>query len=180
MAPVVTAVSRSPAHTVAKSPEDGIRLLAGLGVEGDAHLGATVRHRFDRRRDPTRPNLRQLHLIAAELHEELAAAGFELPPGAMGENVTTRGVELLALGVGTRLRLGAEAVVELTGLRSPCRHLNEIRPGLMAAVLGRDQRGRPVPRAGVMAVILTGGEVRPGDLITVEPPPGGARPLAPV
>lgn len=178
--PIVAAVARGPAHTLRKPSRGRIRLLAGLGVEGDAHAGATVRHRSRVRRDPTQPNLRQVHLLGAELHDELAGAGFPLAPGTMGENVTTRGVDLLALPAGTLLRLGAEAVVEVTGLRNPCRQLDGIRPGLMAATLDRDERGRLVRRAGVMAVVRTGGDVRPGDAIAVELPGGPHRPLRPV
>jgi MOSC domain-containing protein YiiM len=176
---VVVAVSRSPTHSMAKQNQDGVRLLAGLGVEGDAHAGATVRHRYLRRRDPTRPNLAQVHLIHAELQDELRAAGFDLAPGEMGENVTTRGVGLLGLPAGTRLHLGGSAVVEVTGLRTPCRLLDGIRPGLMAAT--REKVGRRVCfKAGVMAVVVAGGEVGPGDPIRVELPPEPHRPLEPV
>src|SRR3954447_16053039 len=157
MGGVVTAVGRSPTHTLSKPTRDRIRLLAGLGVEGDAHLGETVKHRSRVARDPTRPNLRQVHLIHAELHDELRAAGFDVAPGRMGENVTTRGVDLLALPIGTRLRLGHGALVEITGLRNPCKQLEEIQPGLMLATLDRDEHGELVRKAGVMAVVLEGG-----------------------
>jgi MOSC domain-containing protein YiiM len=173
----VTAVSRGSTHAFSKSAQERIRLLAGLGVEGDAHLGVTVRHRSRARRDPTAPNLRQVHLLAAELHDELGAAGFAVAPGQMGENVTTRGVDLLALPVGTRLRLGRDAVVEVTGLRNPCVQLDRFRPGLMAAVLDRDEHGGLVRRAGVMAIVVTGGDVRPADAIRIELPAGPHRPL---
>ncbi len=176
----VTAVSRSARHTFGKSGEDGIRLLAGLGVEGDAHLGATVKHRSRVARDPTEPNLRQVHLIHAELHDELRTDGFEVSPGQMGENVTTRGVDLLGLPTGALLRLGDAAVVEVTGLRNPCKQLDGLQPGLMAAVLDRDERGDLVRKAGVMGVVVAGGDVRPGDPIRVEPPTGPHRPLEPV
>jgi hypothetical protein len=152
--PVVLAVARSPAHGFSKPVEPRIRLLAGLGVEGDAHLGVTVKHRSRVRRDPTQPNLRQLHLIHSELLEELAAFGFRVAPGQLGENVLTRGLDLLALPRGTRLRLGAQALVEVTGLRNPCHQLDDFQPGLMAATLGRDAEGRLVRKAGVMAVVL--------------------------
>jgi MOSC domain-containing protein YiiM len=148
-----------------------------VGVEGDAHAGEKVRHRSRVAADPTQPNLRQVHLIHAELHDELRAAGFDVAAGQMGENVTTRGVDLLALPVGTLLRLGDQAVVELTGLRNPCRQLDGFRSGLMAAVLGRDEAGRLVRKAGVMAVVLAGGVVRPGDAVAVELPPQPHRPL---
>ncbi len=173
----VTAVSRSAQHTLRKPNEDGIRLLAGLGVEGDAHLGTTVKHRSRVARDPTQPNLRQVHLIHAELHDELRQAGFAVSPGEMGENVTTRGVDLLELAAGTRLHLGASAVVEVTGLRNPCAQLDKIQKGLMAATLDRDAQGNLVRKAGIMGVVLAEGEVRPGDPIRVEPPPPPHRPL---
>lgn len=177
----VVGVSARAGHGVGKDSADRIRLIAGLGVEGDAHLGETVKHRSRARRDPTQPNLRQVHLIHAELHDELADAGFAgLRPGQMGENVTTRGLDLLGLPAGARLLLGDEAVVEVTGLRNPCKQLDEIQPGLMKATLDRDADGALVHKAGVMAVVLTGGDVRAGDTIAVEPPPLPHRPLAPV
>ena len=180
MSPVVLAVSRSATHSFSKPTETAIRLLAGLGIEGDAHLGRTVQHRSRVARDPTEPNLRQVHLIHAGLFAELRAAGFAVAPGQMGENVTTRGVDLLGLAVGTRLRLGDEAVVEITGLRNPCRQIDDFRPGLMAAVLGRDTRGNLIRKAGVMAIVLAGGKVAPGDAIGIDLPPPPHRPLAPV
>lgn len=174
---VVEAVSRSATHTHAKANQSSIRLLAGLGVDGDAHLGETVKHRSRVARDPSQPNLRQVHLLHAELFEELRAIGFALSAGRIGENVTTRGVDLLGLPAGARLHLGETAVVEVTGLRNPCRQLDAVQPGLMAAVLGRDPHGNLVRKAGVMAVVLSGGEVRPGDPIRVELPPAPHRPL---
>jgi MOSC domain-containing protein YiiM len=173
-------VSRSAAHTMAKRNEDGIRLLAGLGVEGDAHLGETVQHHSRVARDPTAPNLRQVHLIHEELHDELRAAGLPVSAGEMGENVLTRGVDLLGLPAGARLRLGDEAVVEVTGLRNPCVQLDGVQPGLMAATLARDEQGRLVRKAGVMGIVLAGGVIRAGDPIRVELPPGEHRPLEPV
>jgi MOSC domain-containing protein YiiM len=177
---VVAAVSRSAKHTLVKSNQDSIRLLSGLGVDGDAHQGATVKHRSRVARDPTQPNLRQVHLIHAELHEELRAAGFTVSAGQMGENITTHGVALLGLPAGARLCLGDAAVVEITGLRNPCAQLDRIQPGLMAAPLGRDEHGNLVRKAGIMGVVISGGEVRPGDPIRVELPPRPHRPLAPV
>ena len=176
---VVVAVSRSAAHSMSKPRVDAIRLLAGLGVEGDAHMGETVKHRSRVRRDPTRPNLRQVHLIHSELHDELRDRGFDVAPGQMGENVTTRGIDLLGLPTGTRLRLG-EAVVELTGLRNPCVQLDGIGQGLMAATLDRDGDGELVRKAGVMGVVVEGGEVRPGDPVRTELPQGSHTPLRPV
>jgi MOSC domain-containing protein YiiM len=177
---MVEAVATSDAHTFTKRTRDAIRLVAGLGVEGDAHLGVTVKHRSRVARDPTQPNLRQVHLIHAELHDELAIAGFAVSAGEMGENVTTRGIDLLAVPTGTRLHLGDSAVVEVTGLRNPCVQLDRFQPGLMAAVLGRDEHGELVRKAGVMGVVVEGGEVRPGSRIRVELPPEPHRPLEPV
>jgi MOSC domain-containing protein YiiM len=180
MAGTVAAVSKSPGHTMSKPNQPGIRLLAGLGVEGDAHQGTTVKHRSRVARDPSQPNLRQVHLIHAELHDELRDAGFVVSAGQMGENVTTRGIDLLALPTGTRLRLGESAVVEVTGLRNPCVQLDRIQPGLMSATLGRDGHGNLTRKAGVMGIVLTGGDVRPGDPIRVELPAGPRRSLEPV
>jgi MOSC domain-containing protein YiiM len=174
---VVTAVSRSATHSVTKANRETIRLLARLGVEGDAHLGETVKHRSRVARDPTQPNLRQVHLIHSELHDELRAAGFDVSPGQMGENVTTRGLDLLGLPTGARLHLGATAVVEVTGLRNPCIQLDGIQHGLMAATLARDEDGGLVRKAGVMGIVVAGGEVRPGDGIRVELPPEPHRAL---
>ncbi len=177
---VVTAVSSSRTHSLSKPNQDRIRLLAGLGVEGDAHSGETVKHRSRVARDPSQPNLRQVHLIHAELHDELRAAGFAVSAGQMGENVTTRGVDLLDLPAGTRLHLGETAVVEVTGLRNPCLQLDRLQPGLMAATLGRDGEGKLIRKAGVMAIVRSGVEVRHGDPIRVELPPTPHRPLEPV
>jgi MOSC domain-containing protein YiiM len=177
---VVAAVSRSAKHTLVKSNQDSIRLLPRLGVDGDAHQGATVKHRSRVARDATQPNLRQVHLIHAELHAELREAGFAVSAGQMGENITTRGVDLLDLPAGARLYLGGAAIVEVTGLRNPCAQLDRIQPGLMAATLGRDEHGNLVRKAGIMGVVIAGGEVRAGDPIRVELPPQPHRPLAPV
>lgn len=168
---VVIAVSRSATYTFSKQNQESIQLLAGLGVEGDSHMGKTIKHRSRLAVDPTQPNLRQVHLIHAELHDELQAAGFVVSPGQMGENITTRGIKLLTLPTGTRLRLGDTAVVELTGLRNPCTQLNQFQEGLMAAVLGRDAQGTLIRKAGVMGVVTIGGVVRPNDTIQVELPP---------
>jgi MOSC domain-containing protein YiiM len=177
MSPHVVAVARSARHTFSKNTDTAIRLLAGLGVEGDAHAGETVKHRSRVAADPTQPNLRQVHLVHAELFEELGERGFAVAPGDIGENVTTRGLALLALPTGTRLHLGGTAVVEVTGLRNPCAQLDSFQPGLMAAVLDRDAAGRLVRKAGIMGVVLVGGEVRPGDPIRVTLPPEPHRPL---
>jgi MOSC domain-containing protein YiiM len=180
MGGMVEAVHSSAAHTLRKPEQQSIRLLAGLGVEGDAHMGVTVKHRSRVARDPSQPNLRQVHLVHAELHDELRAGGLLVHAGEMGENITTRGVDLLSLPVGARLHLGAQAVVEITGLRNPCAQLDGIQPGLMAAVLDRDAQGNLVRKAGVMGIVLAGGEVRPTDPIRVELPPGPQQPLVPV
>ena len=173
----VVAVSASAAHDVRKQNQEVIRLVEGLGVEGDAHLGATVQHLSRIRRDPTVPNLRQVHLIHEELHDELRGQGFAIVAGQMGENVTTRGVDLLGLAHGTRLHLGPDAVVEITGLRNPCRRLNDLAEGLMAACLDHAEDGSLVRKAGILGVVVSGGEVRPGDAIVVEPPEGEQVPL---
>ena len=170
MTGTVTAVSISATHTMSKPNTDSIRLLEGLGVDGDAHCGETVKHRSRVARDPTQPNLRQVHLIHSELHDELRERGFSLVPGQMGENVTTRGVDLLGLPTGARLCLGDEAVVEVTGLRNPCYQLNGIQEGLMAATLDRDAAGNLIRKAGVMAIVLQGGAVCAGDTIAVTLP----------
>ena len=177
---VVTAVSRSARHTLIKPNEDSIRLLAGLGVEGDAHSGTTVKHRSRVARDPSQPNLRQVHLVHAELHDTLNEQGFAVAAGQMGENVTTRGIDLLGLPTGARLRLGDMAIIEVTGLRSPCGQLDPIQPGLMGATLERAADGSLIRKAGIMAVVVEGGEVRPGDPIRIELPPDPHRPLTPV
>ena len=174
---IVTAVSCSPRHSFSKPNHDSIRLLAGLGVEGDAHQGTTVKHRSRVAKDPTQPNLRQVHLIHAELFDELEAKGFIVSAGEMGENVTTRGIDLLSLPTGTRLLLGKSAIVEVTGLRNPCVQIDRFRKGLMKAVLDKDGQGNLIRKSGIMAIVLEGGEVRPGDAVRVELPAGTHRPL---
>ena len=167
--PTVVAVAASGTHAFSKTLQPAIRLLAGLGVEDDAHHGITVKHRSRVARDPTQPNLRQVHLVHAELLEELAEAGFSVAPGDIGENILTRGIDLLALPRGARLRLG-EALVEITGLRNPCAQLDRFQPGLMAATLGRDDAGNLIRKAGIMAIVIEPGLVHPGDTITVQLP----------
>ncbi len=176
----VVAVSSSATHSFSKGNQPAITLLGGLGVEGDAHAGTTVKHRSRVARDPNQPNLRQVHLIHSELHEELRGHGFDVSPGQMGENITTKGVDLLGLPARARLRIGDEAIVEITGLRNPCAQLEQIQTGLMAAVLDRDEQGDLIRKAGVMGVVVAGGMVRPGDVITIELPPPPHHPLAPV
>lgn len=180
MSPRVLAVHRSSSHSFSKFQEDSITLVVGLGVEGDAHAGATVKHRSRVARDPSAPNLRQVHLIHAELFDELVEQGHAVFPGDMGENITTRGIDLLSLPAGTRLRLGAEAEVEVTGLRNPCSQIDRFQPGLMAKVLDRDANGRVVRKTGVMAVVRRGGTVRAGDAIVLQLPETPHHPLEPV
>ncbi|WP_227014308.1 MULTISPECIES: MOSC domain-containing protein [Nocardiopsis] len=169
---VVESVSGSAGHTFSKDVLPGIRLLAGLGVEGDAHLGATVQHRSRVAADPTRPNLRQVHLIHAELFDEVAGAGFSVGPGELGENVTTRGLDLLALSTGTVLRFGDRASVRVTGLRNPCLQIDGFSEGLLGQVVHRGEDGAVVRRAGVMGVVLTSGPVEPGMPVHVRVPEG--------
>ncbi|GAA4514385.1 MOSC domain-containing protein [Actinoallomurus oryzae] len=176
----VVAVSRSGEHSFTKPTHDGITLLTGLGVEGDAHAGTTVKHRSRVARDPSQPNLRQVHLIHEELFAEVARAGFTVEPGRLGENVTTRGLDLLALPTGTLLHLGDSAIVEVTGLRNPCHQIDDFQAGLLKQVVGRDEDGNVVRKAGVMSVVREGGTVRPGDPIKVELPAEPHRALAPV
>ncbi len=177
---VVTAVHLSPSHTFSKPTVATIRLLVGLGVEGDAHMGTTVKHRSRVAGDPSQPNLRQVHLIHAELLDTLLQQGFSVSAGEIGENITTRGLDLLGLPTGACLHLGEAAVVKVTGLRNPCVQLDGLQSGLMAAVLDRDEFGKLVRKAGIMAIVLADGLVRPGDRIRLELPPEPHLPLEPV
>jgi len=163
-----------------KPGRTSITLIEGLGVEGDVHNGVTVKHRGRMRKDPTQPNLRQVHLIHSELFEELRDNGFDVQPGLMGENVTTSDIDLLSQPTGTRLHIGESAVVEITGLRNPCSQLDDLLPGLMKAVLGREENGDLIRKAGVMTIVISGGEIRPNDSILVELPTGEHSPLQPV
>jgi MOSC domain-containing protein YiiM len=173
----ITAVSSNGTYSFTKPNRESITLLAGFGVEGDVHGGATVKHRFRMAKDPSQPNLRQVHLMHEELFEELRVAGFEVGAGQLGENVTTRGVDLLGLSVGTLLHLGDEAVVEVTGLRNPCAQIDGFRKGLLKEVVGRGPDGGVRFRSGIMGVVAVGGVVRPGDTVGIEPPDGPHRPL---
>jgi len=166
----VQAVSRDESHQFSKVSRDHIRLLEGLGVEGDAHQGVTVQHRSRVAADPTQPNLRQVHLISAELLEELQAKGFEVAPGNMGENITTHGLELLSLPRGTLLHIGLGAVIEVTGLRNPCAQIENFQKGLLDAVLEHDEHDQLIRKAGIMGIVLMSGAVKPGDAIRVELP----------
>ena len=167
---VVVSVSRDAGHNFSKPGTDEITLIAGIGVAGDAHAGVLVQHRSRVAADPTQPNLRQVHLIHAELHDELRTHGFEVAPGQLGENLTTRGLDLLGLPRGALLRIGADAVVEVTGLRNPCRQIEDFRGGLLKTVVYTDDHGNLVRKAGIMSVVRTGGSIRPGDPVTVELP----------
>ncbi|MGW8063917.1 MOSC domain-containing protein [Streptomyces ziwulingensis] len=173
----VTAVSSNGAYSFTKPNRESITLLAGLGVEGDVHAGVTVKHRSRVAQDPTQPNLRQVHLIQEELFAEVGAEGFKVAPGDLGENITTHGIDLLGLPVGALLRIGDEAVLEVTGLRNPCLQIDNFQEGLLKQVIGRDEAGNVVRRAGIMSIVRRGGTVRPGDTITAELPSGPHRPL---
>ncbi len=180
MNPKVLAVHSRAEYMTSKQVRESITLVAGLGVEHDAHSGKTVKHRSRVRQDPAQPNLRQVHLIHSELFDDLRDKGFEVGPGLMGENITTSGIDLLSLPTGTVLHVGSSAVVEITGLRNPCSQLDELIPGLMKAVLDRDASGEVVRKVGVMSIVLAGGPVVHGDAISVQSPSGPQRPLKPV
>lgn len=180
MSPTILSLHRSPVHQLSKGAAPSLRLLAGLGVEGDAHCGATVQHRSRTAVDPHQPNLRQVHLLHSELLRELESEGFAVGPGSMGENILTVGVDLLDLPTGTRLALGHQAVIEVTGLRNPCRQVQQIDPALLARLAYRDPSGNIVRLAGIMAIVLRSGEVFTGDAIEIEMPEAPHQPLAPV
>ncbi|MFF9322717.1 MOSC domain-containing protein [Streptomyces sp. NPDC014735] len=177
MSGTVTAVSSNGEYSFTKPNRSSIMLLAGLGVEGDVHAGVTVKHRSRVAQDPTQPNLRQVHLIHEELFTEVGEEGFNVAPGELGENITTSGIDLLGLPVGTLLRIGDEAIVEVTGLRNPCLQIDNFQDGLLKKVVGRDEAGNVVRKAGIMGVVQVGGVVRPGDTITAELPEEPHRPL---
>jgi MOSC domain-containing protein YiiM len=176
----IVSVSRCQSHRLSKPVAAEVRLVAGVGVEGDCHAGATVQHRSRLARGPAPANLRQAHLFPEELLETLRGRGFRVGPGVVGENITTRGIDLLALPRGARLVLGADAEVELTGLRTPCSQLDDYQAGLLEAMIDRPRGAAAILRAGVMAVVTGSGVVRAGDPITVVLPPGPHRPLGPV
>ncbi|MFJ8781990.1 MOSC domain-containing protein [Streptomyces sp. NPDC102476] len=173
----VTAVSSNGEYSFTKPNRDSVRLLAGLGVEGDVHAGVTVKHRSRVAQDPTQPNLRQVHLIHEELFTEVGEEGFKVTPGALGENITTCGIDLLGLPVGTLLHIGDSAVLEVTGLRNPCLQIDNFQDGLLKQVVGRDEAGNIVRKAGIMSIVREGGVVCPGDTIERELPSGPHRPL---
>ncbi len=171
MSQSVVAVSSSPEHSFSKPNVPSITLIAGVGVEGDAHSGELVKHRYLVQKDPTQPNLRQVHLIHQELFGQLSDQGHDVSAGELGENITTQGIDLLSLPAGAVLQLGSEVTLELTGLRNPCVQINEFQNGLMPLLRHRDDDGTIVRIGGVMAVVLSGGAVKPGDDITIELPP---------
>lgn len=166
----VAAVARDGTHRFSKQPAPEVRVIAGLGIEGDAHQGTTVKHRSRVAVDPTRRNLRQVHLIPIELFAELQQKGFAVHPADLGENITTEAIALLSLPRGTLLRIGASAVLEITGLRNPCIRIEHFQPGLLKAVIDRGPNGEVILKAGVMSIVREGGIVRPGDTIEVEWP----------
>lgn len=168
--PTVIAVSCSIEHSFSKPNQPMINLIAGVGVEGDAHAGKKVKHRYLVGLDATKPNLRQVHLMQVELFDELTANGFLVGPGKLGENITTRGVDLLDLPTGTKLRIGTEAVIELTALRNPCVQIDNFQKGMLKAVLDKDEEGNLIRKAGVMGIVLVGGEIRPSDFIVIDLP----------
>jgi len=165
--PIVLAVSSSSSHTFSKHIQPSIKLIAGIGVEGDAHAGKTVKHRYLVKIDSTKPNIRQVHLIQTELFDELKEKGFKISSGELGENITTKGVNLLELPKGTKLEIGDEVVVELTALRNPCIQIDNFQKGLLKEVLQQDENGNLIRKGGVMGVVLSGGEIFPGDSIKV-------------
>ncbi|MEU1088121.1 MOSC domain-containing protein [Streptomyces sp. NPDC005576] len=177
MGGTVGAVSSNGEYSFTKPNRESIMLLAGLGVEGDVHAGVTVKHRSRVAHDPTQPNLRQVHLIHEELFAEVGGEGFRVAPGELGENITTRGIDLLGLPVGTLLRIGDAAVLEVTGLRNPCLQIDNFQDGLLKQVVGRNAAGAIVRKAGIMSIVKEGGVVRPGDTIRAELPSGPHRPL---
>jgi len=170
MDPIVIAVSRSETHSFSKPNQDVIKLIEGIGVEGDAHSGKTVKHRFLVKKDALRPNIRQVHLIHNELLDELNAKGFSVNPGQLGENITTSGIDLLALPTGTILGVGGDVVIEVTALRNPCKQIDEFQEGMLKAVLYKDEKGNLVRKTGVMGIVRIGGEVHPGDNIVITLP----------
>lgn len=174
--PRVIAVHRDGAHRFSKTPCDQITVIEGLGVEGDAHAGATVKHRSRVAVDPGQPNLRQVHLIHTELFDEMGEHGFTLHPGDLGENITTRGIDLLGLGRGTRLAIGESVVLEVTGLRNPCAQIEAFAPGLLKHVAVKTPQGL-IRKTGIMTIALAGGPITAGDAITITPPPGDHIPL---
>ena len=173
----VIAVASDSGHNFSKPTKPVINLIAGFGVEGDAHAGKTVQHLWDKKRTPDAPNLRQVHLVHEEIFSELAEQGFTVKAGDIGENIVTRGIDLLNLPLGTQLEFESGALIELTGLRNPCRKLNKIQDGLIHKFVYKSDEGTRAVKSGVMSIVLTGGEIWPDDAITVKRPEGPHRPL---
>ena len=173
----VIAVASDSGHNFSKPTKPVINLIAGFGVEGDAHAGKTVQHLWDKKRTPDAPNLRQVHLVHEEIFSELAEQGFTVKAGDIGENIVTRGIDLLKLPLGTQLEFESGALIELTGLRNPCRKLNKIQDGLIHKFVYKSDEGTRAVKSGVMSIVLTGGEIRPDDAITVKRPEGPHHPL---
>ena len=173
----IIALNISPTHSFSKLPRNSIELIAGIGIKGDTHAGKTVQHRSRVAKDPSQPNLRQVHLIHTELHQELNSKGFNISPGDMGENITTKGIDLLNLPTNSKLHLGKKAIIKITGLRNPCAQLDAFEPGLMSAVLDKDEDGKIVRKAGIMSIVVSGGVIKVGDRIKVELPPKPYRSL---
>ncbi|MCF8237398.1 MAG: MOSC domain-containing protein [Saprospiraceae bacterium] len=173
----VLSVSQSSTHQLSKPPCPAIQLIRDHGVEGDAHAGRTVKHRSRVAKDPNQPNLRQVHLIQSELFDELASHNFTIEPGMMGENITTKGIDLLSLPRGTQLHIGKDAIIEVTGLRNPCNQLNGLFPGLMQKLVLKDEHDRVIRKAGVMSVVIQSGGICPDDEIRVVLPEGRPIPL---
>lgn len=161
----VVSLSTSPTHSMSKKKVTQVELIKGIGISGDAHAGKKVKHRSRVRQNPDQPNLRQVHLIHSELFEELSTKGFMIKAGEMGENITTKGIDLLALSKGCILSIGSDVKVEITGLRNPCDQLNGLQEGLLNAVLDKDGNGKLIRKAGIMGVVLTSGIVKNGDKI---------------
>lgn len=177
MTPIVIAVSLSAEHTFSKINQPSVKLIAGIGVEGDAHAGKKVKHRYLVGKDASKPNIRQVHLMQGELFDELKTKGFDVKSGDLGENISTRGVDLLALPTGTKLSVGAEVVIELTALRNPCHQIEDFRAGVLKEVIDKDENGAVIRRAGVMGIVLHGGIIEPDDSIEVELPSEPHQPL---
>lgn len=180
MPSLVVAVHLDARHAFSKQSVSKIELIAGHGVRGDAHFGITAQHLSKIAKDPTQPNLRQVHLLHEGLLQELHSKGFDVAPGQLGENITTSGLAILALSAGTKLQLGTQVVLRVTGLRSPCSKIESFHPGLLAAVVDRAEDGSVIRKAGVMCVVEQGGEVRAGDSILVIAQPEIHIPLEPV
>lgn len=173
----VTSLHCDSEHNFSKPPVLEAMFLAGVGIEGDAHSGATTQHLSRQKKDASRPNLRQVHLVASELHEELRSDGFDVPFGAFGENLTTSGLDLGALPAGSTLRLGDEVILSLTGFRDPCSQIDKFQAGLRSAVSFKPETGPQLFRNGVMSVVVRGGTVRVGDTIKVALPPEPHQPM---